>query len=79
MLFYLLNLPECHPFLAAVLFGVFANEGTFKETLEAEEKIGLILDGGDDDDIQSGTVSGSGIGKKLVAEKGGFFCRAACY
>ena len=67
----MLDLPERHPITVAVLLGVSADKWALAQTLEAEEEVGLVLDGGDDNGGKTDMLAGIGVGQKLIAEHGG--------
>ena len=56
----------------SVQTGVFAYERAFENALKTEEKIGLILDGGDDNGAKSYVLACKAIGENLVSKHCGF-------
>ena len=67
-----MNFPEPHPFLVSVFLRIFANEGAFQYTLEAEEEICLIFNRRHDDGAEPYVFAGKAVGEDLVTKHCGF-------
>ena len=62
-----------------MLLCVFSNERTLAKALEAEEQVGFIVNGRNDDGGESDVLAGKGVGQKLISHHCSFlFCDAQC-